>query len=437
MSNIEKYFKYLYNLERSSMKYDLSNIKQLLKSLGKPHQNTKFIHIAGTNGKGGTASFLASILMEHGLKAGLFTSPHILRFNERIRINGKTINNSFIKNFLDANETVIKRIRPSFFEVNSAIAFKYFADNKVDVAIIEAGLGGRLDSTNIINPELIIITQIEIDHTDYLGNKLEDIAKEKLGIVKPGINTIVSDNNKKLKKLFTSGIEKDHLYFLDERVKIRPLENSDNKNRFNLEIRNGVSHFELNITSPLPGSYQARNIAAALFAAEKYFEKNSIKLKPVRVKRAVQRVKENTGYRCRFELIRLNKTNYIFDISHNASAIRLALSNFSNSDSNIIIFAMMNDKDYKSAIIDILKTGNMVIFTQPDYKRAIPANTLYRFAAKTKHSGSTKIFLTNKVNDAIALAEKYTGKNGNVLFIGSFFLVSEAIKKLKIQKRFR
>ena len=202
MKDIREYFKYLYTLERSSMKYDLKNISLLLKELGNPHRNTKYIHIAGTNGKGAVASFLSSILTEYGFKTGLFTSPHILRFNERIRINGKTIPDSYIKTFLDENKKMIEKVMPSFFEVNTAIALKYFSDKKADIAIIETGLGGRLDSTNVIIPELIIITQIGIDHTDYLGKTLVSIAKEKMGIIKSGIDVVVSDTNKELRKLF-------------------------------------------------------------------------------------------------------------------------------------------------------------------------------------------------------------------------------------------
>jgi len=419
------------------MKYDLNNIRRLLKAVGNPHVKTKFIHIAGTNGKGGTASFLASILMEHGLKTGLFTSPHILRFNERIRINGKTISDTYIKRFLDNSKKLIEEIKPSFFEVNTAIAFKYFEDRKVDIAVIEAGLGGRLDSTNIITPELIIITQIGIDHTEYLGNTLKYIAKEKLGIVKSGIDVIVSDTNKNLTNMFISKIEPAHLHFLDKHFTFHSISNKNIDNKFYLKLSNKNKINNLTISSPLPGNYQTRNIAAALLGAEIFLENNNLEFRLRNTKKAIRNVKTNTGYRCRFEVVKKDNINYILDISHNPAGIQSALNNFSSSNPNVIIYAMMNDKDYKKAINIILSTESFVIFTQPDYKRAITAEKLWEYAKSLKYGKNSTIYKTNKVSDAVEQAKKLAGKNGNVLIIGSFFLISEAIKSLRIQKLFK
>jgi dihydrofolate synthase / folylpolyglutamate synthase len=435
MNDIRKYFNYLFGLERSSMKYNLSNISKLLKAEGNPHYKTKYIHIAGTNGKGGTASFLSSILTEHGLKTGLFTSPHILRFNERIRTNGKTISDSYIKKYLERNKNIIKAIKPSFFEVNTAIALKYFADKKTDIAVIEAGLGGRLDSTNVINPELIIITQIEIDHTDYLGNTIENIAKEKLGIVKPGIDVIINDTNNNLRKIFISKIKPSRLFFLDKQIKIFRFKSVNRKVKYLLKRKSGGK--QLSVYSPLPGSYQARNLAAAILAAEMYLGKIKRKLDLALVKKALSNLVINTGYRCRLETIKLGMVNFILDVSHNPAGIKSALDNFSDNTPEVIIFAMMNDKDYKKAIHIILRTGSRVIFTQPEYKRAVPATELYKYANKSKYKRNENLYLTENVSDAIRLSKIYTGKKGTILIIGSFFLVSDAIKNLSIQKLFR
>lgn len=418
------------------MKYDLKNIRFLLKALGNPHDNIKFIHIAGTNGKGGTASFLASILTEHGLKTGLFTSPHILRYNERIRINGKTIPNSYIKAFLDENKVLIKKIKPSFFEVNTAMAFRYFADKKVDAAVIEAGLGGRLDSTNIVKPELIIITQIGIDHTDYLGTTLKAIAKEKLGIVKPGIDVIVSDTNAGLKKLFKQKIKQENLLLLDNIAISKILNNTPGGTNFNSTIKLRGDKYDYSLTSPLPGAYQIRNINSALIASFLFLKKCNIKHSSEAIYRGINKVRQNTGYRGRFESIKLNGLNYIFDISHNPAGIETALSNFKKSIPDVIVFAMMNDKDYKSAIKLLINKGDKLVFTQPAYKRAFPAEKLYKYAVKLDNSKKNKFFICSGVGDAIKLAGDMAGKNGTVLIIGSFFLVSEAIKALKIQKLF-
>ncbi len=431
MKSITEYLKYLYRLERSSMKYDLNNIRQLLTSLDNPHHSVKYIHIAGTNGKGGTASFLASILQEHGLKTGLFTSPHILKFNERIRINGKPISDSYIRGFLEKNKALIKKVKPSFFEVNTALAFNYFAERKADVAVIEAGLGGRLDSTNIVNPELIIITQIEIDHTDYLGNTLLKIAKEKLGIVKPGIDVIVSDTNRELKKLFISRIKPKHLFLLDENVSFQKIDRDRRKTALNVRGK------KLTFVSPVYGKYQIRNIGTALLGAIKYFQKAGVEFSVKDAQYGIKRVKENSGYRGRFETVKKNDINYILDISHNPAGIKYALSNFKTAKPDVIVFGMMSDKDYKTSIKTLLGTGSEIIFTQPAYKRSLKAMELYNYALKTRRGKTNKIFVRSVVKEAVSEAGKLCSKNGTILIIGSFFLVSEAIKALKLQKYFK
>ncbi len=413
------------------MKYDLNNIRRLLTSLGNPHHSVKYIHIAGTNGKGGTASFLASILMEHGLKTGLFTSPHILKFNERIRINGKPISDSYIKNFLERHKELIKKVKPSFFEVNTALAFNYFAEKNADIAVIEAGLGGRLDSTNIVKPELIIITQIEIDHTDYLGNTLLKIAKEKLGIVKPGIDVIVSDTNRELKQLFKSKIKQEYLYLLDENVNFQKIDGDREKTALNVHGKS------LTVRSPLHGKYQLRNIGTALLGAIKYFHKADVEFSVKAAQKGIKRIKENSGYRGRFETVKKIGINYILDISHNPAGIKSALSNFTTAKPDVIVFAMMSDKDYKTSIKTILSTGSTIIFTQPEYTRSLKATDLYNYALKNCGGKKDKIFVRPVVKDAVLEAGKHCRKKGTVLIIGSFFLVSEAIKALKLQKFFK
>jgi len=438
MKDIRQYFNYLYKLERSSMKYDLKNIRKLLNGLGNPHHKTKYIHIAGTNGKGAVASFIASIFKEHGIKTGLYTSPHILRFNERIRINGKEIPNSYIKTFLDENKKLIEKVKPSFFEVNTAIALNYFSDEKTDIAVIETGLGGRLDSTNIINPELIIITQIGIDHTDYLGNTLVSIAKEKLGIVKSNTDVIISDTNKDLRNLFSKSVVSRHLYFLDEYVKYKILKTETNKTTFDTGVKDNGSSYIFRLSSPLPGLYQVRNISTALLATLLYFGKHKTAVEAPKFQKALDNIKTNTGYRGRFETMELNGINYIFDVSHNPSGIDAALSNFKpGKHPDVIVFAMMNDKDYKSALRKLLKTGSKTIFTQPVYKRAVNAKNLYKTACKLNILDSKKLFVDSKVKESVKLAGELAGRNGSVLIIGSFFLINEAIKALKIQSKFK
>jgi dihydrofolate synthase/folylpolyglutamate synthase len=434
MHNINEYFYYLYNLERANKNYTLDNTRLILKHLGNPQDKIKCIHIAGTNGKGGTASFLASILMEHGFKTGLFTSPHILRFNERIKVNGVTISNNYVKSFVDDNLKYFKKIKPSFFEVNTAMALKYFCDKKVDVAVIETGLGGRLDSTNVIIPELSIITQIGMDHTDMLGNTLKKIAREKIGIVKPNIDVILSDTHNELEALFRKSIEKNHLHYLKDLIKIRLIRNSIEACDFEIYSKNFKKLDRKIFSSPLPGIYQAKNTATALLAALLFLKNNDLKLSLSKAKKGIARVKSNTGYRGRFELIRKGNYKYIFDVAHNPDGIKESLTNLNNKKADVIVFGMMNDKDYRTSIKEIMNHTDKIIFTKPKNKRALDTSVLYNYAKRL--SPKQRLICRDAVSVAVKTAEGLRRMDGTILFIGSFFLVSEAIQVLGLSRDF-
>ncbi len=411
MKNIKEYFDYLYSLERSGMKYDLTNIRAILKHIGNPHLDFRSIHIAGTNGKGATASLIASMLMESGLKTGLFTSPHILSFNERIRVNSKKISNNYIKAFLNDNIRIIKKIKPSFFEVNTAIAFKYFADKKVDAAVVECGLGGRLDSTNILKPDVSVITQIGMDHMQYLGNTLKQIAYEKIGIVKPGTPVIVSDNNSSLKPVFKRAIQNKLLHYLGDKA-------SD--------------VLRLPVTIPLSGKFQTRNIAASTIAVKLFCESNGLELTEKSVLNGIKYVKRNSGYMARLETIKHSGRNYIFDISHNPDGIKSSINSISKRI-DIIVFGIMSDKDYRKSVKEVLKHSKTIVFTKPAYARALEPEELYRSSIESGYKG--QMLVTHSVKEAVNIVNEV--KPATVLFIGSFFLVSDAIKALKFQKYFK
>ncbi len=416
------------------MKYDLSNITKLLEALDNPHHKIKFIHIAGTNGKGATASMIASILMEHGLKTGLFTSPHLLKFNERIRINGRMIPNGYIKHFMNENIKLIKKVKPSFFEVNTAMAFKYFADKKVDIAIAEVGLGGRLDSTNVIIPELSIITQIGIDHVQFLGNTIQKIAKEKLGIVKKGVDVVVSDNNENLRPIFRLEIKKENLYLIDEYAKVSKIRSMNDNTVFDLALKN--PNIKLTLTIPLFGNYQVRNAATAVFASIKYMTQTGLKFSFKKIITGIRKVKKNTGYHGRFEKITDKGFNYIFDISHNPDGIKTALKNLQNKKPDLIVFGIMADKDYKTAVREVLKQSDNIIFTQPDYQRALAPEELLKYSEKHIKKGQ-KVHISKDLKEAVKYLKDSVKKGQTLLFIGSFFLISDAIKALKFQRYFK
>lgn len=427
---IKDYLRYLYSLERTGMKYDLGNITRLMKHLGNPHKQFKSIHIAGTNGKGATASFIASIMMQHGLKTGLFTSPHILRFNERIRVNGKTISSNYVINFIEQNLPIIKRIRPSFFEVCTAIAFSYFAEKKVDIAVVECGLGGRLDSTNIVKPDVCMITQIGMDHMQYLGNTLKKIANEKLGIIKPGVPVVVSDNNNSLKTIFRSTIKKENLSYLEDILKISNRNDSLKSQRFSLDFYGGG---ELKLSTPLLGSYHARNAAAAIIASQIYFQRHKIKFSRSQIVNGIKNVIKNSAYIGRLQSIRVKGTTYTFDISHNPAGIKETLGAL-RPKQDVIVFGMMSDKDYQNSTKEVLGHSKTIIFTKPAYPRALEPEKLLKISVKFKYKGI--VHVTKNLKDSINLLKEMKPKPANILFIGSFFLVHDVIKALGLQKHF-
>lgn len=431
MKSITEYFDYLYTLERVGIKYDLRNITRLLKALGNPHKKFRSVHISGTNGKGSVASFTASILQEKGLKTGLFTSPHLLKFNERIRINGKTISDSYIKRFLNENIKLIKRVKPSFFEVNTAMAFKYFADNKVDLAVVECGLGGRLDSTNVLQPEAAVITQIDIDHTNFLGKTLTKIAEEKAGIIKPGSSILISDTNTSLKPLFRKKVTWQNKIFLDEFLEVRVNKSAHGKTNFTVMFKPAMQ--KLNFTIPLHGSYQARNAAAALIASVMFCKRAGLILHVSESAIGLKNIKKNTGYKGRLEEIKSNGIKYVFDVSHNPVGIKSALDELAPTNKDVIIFAMMADKDYKKAVRTLSGYRSKIIFTKPSYHRSLEPEVLCQTAQRI---GLKRINNYENIYEALSSARDSIAGNGKIIITGSFFLVHDAIKALKLEKHF-
>lgn len=431
---MNKYFSYLYTLERVGIKYSLRNIRALLKAMGNPHTRFKSIHIAGTNGKGATASFAASILQEQGLKTGLFTSPHLLKFNERIRVNGKCIPDSYIKAFLTKYIKLIEKIKPSFFEVNTAMAFKYFADNKVDCAVVECGLGGRLDSTNVLKPLVSVITQIGLDHKDFLGSTLNAIAAEKAAILKRGSEVIISDTNRSLRSLFRKKVTWQDKIFVDEFVKLENIKTVNGSTSY--EMRFKPLGDSIKLTIPLPGVYQARNAACALLAALSYSERTNIELDLDKVMLGLKNLKKNTGYRGRLETVKKNGLEYVFDVSHNPQGIANALAELKPTGNDVILMGIMADKDHKSAVKEVLKYKSKIVFTKPSYQRALEPDILLTTAVKLA-GNSKRIKSYSDIHTAIANAEDMLeNKKGRMIFIGSFFLIHDAIKTLKFEKIF-
>lgn len=404
--------KYLFSLERLGIKYNLNNINYILDYLGNPQRNFKSIHIAGTNGKGSVSSFLNSILIESGYKTALYTSPHILDFRERISVNGKLISKKFIIRFVEKINPIIKKIKPSFFEVTTAMAFEYFKSEKVDIAVIETGLGGRLDSTNVLNPLISIITAIGIDHTSFLGNSIEKITREKAGIIKKNSFCV------------TGRLPKNSFEIIKARcAKLKThLINSDKEKLFDkikLDVKISPAFQRINLNT----------VMSAVSVLNYYF---GFKIKKSNLISGIKNVSVNSNFHGRFEQIH-NYPFVIIDVSHNSQALANLKSNLKSYsyDKLFIIFGLMSDKEIKSCVSEIEKlNAEKIILTKAEIKRSLNPEELGEYFKNKKN-----IVLTNNLFEAIKIGKSMINKKDLLLVTGSFYVVSDFIlanKKLNL-----
>ncbi|MDZ4713018.1 MAG: folylpolyglutamate synthase/dihydrofolate synthase family protein [bacterium] len=408
---------YLFNLERRGVKYDLTNIRKLLRFSGNPHRNFRSIHIAGTNGKGSVSSIIYSILIESKIKAGLYTSPHILDFRERIQVNGKFVSKKFVLDFTARLFDEIERIKPSFFEVTTAMAFEYFSFMKVKYAVIETGLGGRLDSTNIITPLLSVITAISLDHTDYLGKTIKSITYEKGGIIKKNVPVVIGNLSGHSSLILKKTAKKNNSPFI-----------LSHRKNISISKRDAAGfHFSAdNLTDvlfPVTGDYQQNNIQTALASIEVLGEKEKLNFKEEHIKKGFENVKKNSHLNGRFEKIS-DDPSVIIDVSHNLQAIKNIRNNlkYFKYKKLFVIFAMMADKDFKSCLNEIDKLGaEKVVITKPDYRRAAEPDQILRSLKVVNE----KYVLNANVKTSYEYVSKLATKNDLILVTGSFFLVSD------------
>lgn len=430
-TNYNTALKYLYELERAGIKYDLSNIRKLLKILGNPHKNFKSVHIAGTNGKGSVSSIINSVLIEKGIRTGLYTSPHILDFRERILVNGKFISKKFILGFVNRMYDEIEKIKPSFYEVTTAMAFEYFSFMKMEISVIETGLGGRLDSTNIITPLISVITGISIDHIEYLGSSISSITREKGGIIKKKV-PVVTGNLKPVSKKILSSIALE---------KNSPIYNSFKEKNYEIAERTETGfYFTLNKKKeryffPVIGDYQIENICTAVNTLKIMKDTYGIAVDSDILKKGFQNIKINSGYKGRFEIVSEKTSDspkLITDISHNVQGIKNIENNlkYFKFDKAVIIFGMMNDKNYKDCILELKRLNHHVIFTKPEYSRSAKPEDLFNVIKGNKE----KFDHRKNFKEAYELALSMTKKNDLILITGSFFLVSDFLRLLNTLK---
>ncbi|MEJ5994243.1 folylpolyglutamate synthase/dihydrofolate synthase family protein [Pedobacter sp. Du54] len=405
-----------------ALKKDLHNTLTLCAALDNPQHKFKSIHVAGTNGKGSTSHMLAAILQKAGYKTGLYTSPHLKDFRERIRINGKMISKAAVTRFVKEQRKLIHEVEPSFFEVTVAMAFDFFAKEKVDIAIIEVGLGGRLDSTNIIIPELSVITNISLDHTNILGNTLQEIAHEKAGIIKKNIPVVVGEKQIDIAGVFQKKAEAEHapLSFAEAILEVA---NSRSLNsHLIIDILSDKKIIYKDLKLDLTGGYQQKNILTVLEAVHQ-LKKIGYRIADRALYSALKNTKKITGLQGRWQTLSKNPL-VICDTGHNKAGITEVLKNITATPHYKLhmVIGMVKDKDI-NGVLTLLPKNAAYYFCSPKLERALPATELAKLAQKQGLKG--KIFVS--VTEALAIAKKSSSPNDLIFIGGSTFVVAEII----------
>lgn len=382
-----------------AFKKDLTNSLALSKHLNYPEKKFKTIHVAGTNGKGSTSHMLASVLQVAGYKVGLYTSPHLKDFRERIKINGKLIKKSAVIDFVKDNKSFFETNQLSFFEMTVGLAFDYFGKQNVDIAIIEVGLGGRLDSTNIITPELSIITNIGLDHTQFLGETLAEIAAEKAGIIKANIPVVIGEYQEEIFHVF-----KQVAYINNAKIYIAS--------------KNIQQTFE----SDLKGIYQQHNIKTVLQSAH-VLKSNGFKISEAHIKSGLNNVVKNTGLMGRWQQINITP-KAICDTGHNKEGLLYVLNQLKNETYTKLhfVFGVVNDKDL-STVLELFPKDAIYYFCKPDIPRGLDAKELQQACIHFNLQGNVYASVKEAYSNALVNAQE----NDLVFVGGSTFVVAEIV----------
>lgn len=397
----------------AAYKADLTNAIALCQALGNPQNKFKNIHVAGTNGKGSSSHMLAAILQTAGYKTGLYTSPHLKEFTERIKINGQEVEKEFVVDFVERIKPEIEKIKPSFFEITVAMAFDYFAQQRVDIAVIEVGLGGRLDSTNVITPIVSLITNISWDHKDLLGDTLPKIAFEKAGIVKKGVPVIISERQKEVEEVFISKANETEskILFADDEWEVNILSND----QFLVNHEGLQLEYELDLN----GLYQRKNIAGVLAVVE--ILKENFSISNDQVHKALSATTSITGLKGRWQKLG-EKPLIICDTGHNEGGVKEVVRQIlaQKFERLFIVWGSVKDKDI-STVLSLLPKKAYYFFCQAKIPRAMPALELQEKAQQFGLDGMT----VEDVNEAIAFAKKLSTPDDFIFIGGSTFIVAE------------
>lgn len=406
----------------AAYKKDLTNTIKLCTHFNNPQNRFPSVHVAGTNGKGSCSHMLAAVLQEAGYKVGLYTSPHLKSFTERIKVNGDEISQDYVLKFVDKNKLFFEAVEPSFFEMTVALAFNYFADEKVDIAIIETGMGGRLDSTNIITPLISVITNIGLDHQQFLGETLGEIAFEKAGIIKHSVPVVVGESNPETDEVFIKKAKEceSDIYFADRNWAIKKFELTDMFVR-EVELENGLKY--LSFKSPLAGEYQLANfrtVAEVLFRLE---QTTSFRIPLVAEIQGQSRVVELTGLKGRWQRLGVKPT-IIADTGHNIHGLSKVIGQLVAPGDGILrmVIGFVNDKKIDD-LMQILPRNAVYYFTQASIPRAMPVHELFKLAVSHQLQGT----VFGNVQDAVNQAINDSSENDLIFIGGSNFVVAEVV----------
>ncbi|MDT0687544.1 bifunctional folylpolyglutamate synthase/dihydrofolate synthase [Autumnicola psychrophila] len=384
---------------KSAFKKDLTNTLKLADHLGNPEKKIKSIHVAGTNGKGSSSHMLASVFQEAGYKVGLYTSPHLKDFRERIKVNGKLITQEEVVHFIEENQNFLEEHQLSFFEMTVGMAFQYFASEQVDIAIVEVGMGGRLDSTNIVTPEISLITNIGLDHTAFLGTTRAEIAGEKAGIIKKNIPVVIGEKDKETQQVFLSVAEErqSQLFFAEDFK---------------------FSKYEID----LKGNYQKKNVQSVL-AVIKVLKEKGWKIPEAAVLRGLSHVKLNTDLRGRWDILQ-HKPMVILDTAHNEDGLKVVFNQLKKEKYNQlhIVLGVVNDKDLDK-VLPLFPESAVFYFCKPNVPRGLEAKILQEKAKEFSLDGRVYNSVTDAYESALELA-----LDEDLIFVGgSNFTVAEII----------
>ncbi len=410
---------------QAAYKANLNNTLALCEILGNPQNSFKSIHIAGTNGKGSTSHLLASILQTKGLKVGLYTSPHLKDFRERIKINGKNISRRYVIDFVKKYKKALESIEPSFFEMTFGMAIKYFSEEKIDIAIMETGMGGRLDSTNVIYPILSVITNIGMDHSKFLGNTKEKIAVEKAGIIKQNTPVIIGETQENIDTIFENiaEINGSEIFFADQKYSAANITFTGKENaKLILDIYRNNKLFFKNLRCPLLGNYQAKNIVT-VFQVVELLKRKGYDIRKNNLKKAINDVIKTTGITGRWQVISKDPRT-ICDIGHNVDGIAEIVNqlNKTHFDKLHFVLGMVDDKEI-SNVLFLLPKKAVYYFCKADVPRGLSTKVL---AEKAKSAGLSGEAYTS-VNEALKAAQKAAKEKDLVFVGGSTFVVAEVV----------